>query len=78
MPHIASLVRRLERKSAEAPGLLPADDTEARDSDRSIASLAKKTGRAAAITALFAFRVGVIPVILACGALGVVIRLSGG
>jgi len=33
---------------------------------------------AAAIVALFVFRVGVIPVILACGAAGVVIRLSGG
>jgi chromate transporter len=33
---------------------------------------------AAATLALFVFRVGVIPVILACGALGVLIRLSGG
>ncbi len=32
----------------------------------------------AAIVALFVFRLGVIPVILACGALGVLIRLSGG
>jgi len=33
---------------------------------------------AAATLALVVFRVGVIPVILACGALGVLIRLSGG
>jgi len=33
---------------------------------------------AAATTALIAFRVGVIPVILVCGAFGVSIRLSGG